>query len=218
MDQDDLASTASSQSDNTTASSNSLKLGRAEKHLIALAMSNDDNVPHSKKVPPANTTETMDRIGNLEKSLRATTIRNDDTLGLRDHLDKLPLELYDIIHDMTFTSAKGVVHISDTKKYPKPPLNLMQVSHATRAQYIASYYSNNIYVVRHPTQWFKTIPRSQRFHLKRIQCPVNPNIDWLPLLINLIQEHFGKQCVKYQIKEASLELIPTVRINFDDPV
>lgn len=102
------------------------------------------------------------------------------TALLRASLENLPQEIYDIIQTLTFTSICDKVIVDEPwagrilpKCNPPVPLNLMQVSSATRDHFLTSYYKNTLFVVYRLSVcelWIRTMPEAHRKLLRYVQC------------------------------------------------
>jgi hypothetical protein len=132
------------------------------------------------------------------------TMAGVSSLVLRKHLERLPQELYDIIHDMTFTTARGAAQVELDPcgrrpiSSPPPALNLMQVSSATRRHFCLSYYNNIIFNVRDIvvcSEWIKSMPKSHRKLLKHVRCfelvPLSPApLPWHTRVLRIQESRF----------------------------
>ncbi|CZT21199.1 uncharacterized protein RCC_07061 [Ramularia collo-cygni] len=100
------------------------------------------------------------------------------SLQLRAHLEDLPQELYNEIYDLTFTSPVNTIicveELQGGAASQAPcPWNLMQVSSGTRTMVAASYYSENVFIVRNVDllfTWLDGMPSVMRHLLKDVRC------------------------------------------------
>lgn len=113
---------------------------------------------------PPQTTPRMSEV----KSAGSDTTTEEDTAALRDHLESLPQELYDMIYDLTFTAnpeirvvylesdppagdedptsklgPEGSKHVSRNRAFS----HLLHVNRRTRARYAQSHFGRESLII-----------------------------------------------------------------------
>lgn len=148
-------------------------------------------ITEAPQMAPTNITlPRIDHHKQMKLKLILTTAKMS-SLELREHLENLPQEIYDMVYNLTFEPTGGVVDVkasldsSRTKCDPPLPLNLMQVSRATRAQYTASYYGETSFIVYTLVAchvWFQGMPKAHQKLLREVLCRQLELEDDLPIV------------------------------------
>lgn len=116
----------------------------------------------------------------------------DGTSPLREHLETLPQELYDMIYDLTFTAEERVVYVLQRKHYPP---HLLQVDHHSRQKFTASYYSSTTFLFTSAgscarwTDALKHVP-STAFRALYVRTPGRIGLSFCSLLLKSVMDRF----------------------------